>query len=312
MVEGKKILFTGATGRVTRPVAESMAKDNEVWVLARFSDPTTKAELEALGARTYEADMVTSDLEGLPDDFTHVMHAGFIRDWENFERCIDATVRAAGALMMHCRRAEAFLFMSSTVVYKALEPGHLHAETDPLGGTSTALWNPAYAASKIAAEGAVRAFAHVLDLPTVITRLSVQYGAAGGTNPYTQGGLPMNILRWMLDGKEVPIRANNENWASPVHSDDVVRFVPRYWNAASVPANVVNLGGDEACSLPQMVAYLTELTGVEAKTVVSEAAPGMVAPDWTKRNAITGPAQVAWRDGFRRTVEMFWPDLVRS
>jgi nucleoside-diphosphate-sugar epimerase len=53
MIQSKKILVTGATGQVARPIAESLAKHNEVWCIARFSEPALKAQVEALGIKTW-------------------------------------------------------------------------------------------------------------------------------------------------------------------------------------------------------------------------------------------------------------------
>ncbi|MER5850831.1 hypothetical protein ABT126_28345 [Streptomyces sp. NPDC002012] len=52
ITNGKKILVTGGTGQVARPVAEAFARDNEVWCLGRFGDPAARRALEDAGART--------------------------------------------------------------------------------------------------------------------------------------------------------------------------------------------------------------------------------------------------------------------
>jgi nucleoside-diphosphate-sugar epimerase len=38
MISGEKILITGAAGLGPFPIARRLAKDNEVWGLARFGD----------------------------------------------------------------------------------------------------------------------------------------------------------------------------------------------------------------------------------------------------------------------------------
>jgi len=52
MLEGQRILVTGPTGQVARPLTEKLNEKNEVWAAARFSDPQAKAELEAAGIKT--------------------------------------------------------------------------------------------------------------------------------------------------------------------------------------------------------------------------------------------------------------------
>jgi UDP-glucuronate 4-epimerase len=67
MLKGQKILVTGATGQVGRPIAESLNADNEVFAAARFSDPVAKQELEAQGIQTAYFSMGEDDLSVLPD-----------------------------------------------------------------------------------------------------------------------------------------------------------------------------------------------------------------------------------------------------
>src|SRR5690606_14525247 len=89
---------------------------------------------------------------------------------------------------------------------------------------------------------------------------------------------------------------------SPIHDDDIATQLEPLLDAASVPATIVNWGGDEPVSVQEWTAYFGELLGVEAAVVVEEipgASHGSVA-DHTKRSSITGPCRVGWREGFRR------------
>ena len=45
-MRGSKILITGPTGQVAAPIARALAADNEVWGIARFSDPSARDGLE--------------------------------------------------------------------------------------------------------------------------------------------------------------------------------------------------------------------------------------------------------------------------
>ena len=51
-LSGRRVLVTGASGLVAFPVAAELAKSNEVYAVARFSDPEQKRMLEDAGART--------------------------------------------------------------------------------------------------------------------------------------------------------------------------------------------------------------------------------------------------------------------
>ena len=64
MITGKKILITGPAGQIAFPMAEELAADNEVWGLARFSDPATRARVEAVGVRAVASDLASGDFSG--------------------------------------------------------------------------------------------------------------------------------------------------------------------------------------------------------------------------------------------------------
>ena len=63
-VKNKKILITGAAGLMARPVAESLAADNEVWAVPLSAGPeaAAKSEFEAQGIKTFAWDMAKDDL----------------------------------------------------------------------------------------------------------------------------------------------------------------------------------------------------------------------------------------------------------
>src|SRR5258706_5706597 len=65
-LSGRRVLVTGASGLVALPVALELAKSNEVFAVARFTDPEQKRMLEAAGARTIAFDLANPDLSPLP------------------------------------------------------------------------------------------------------------------------------------------------------------------------------------------------------------------------------------------------------
>jgi hypothetical protein len=92
---------------------------------------------------------------------------------------------------------------------------------------------------------------------------------------------------------------------SPIHQDDIYGQTEALLHAASVPATIVNWGGDEPVSAQEWCAYLGELIGIEPDIVVKEVPGGIrgIILDAPKRRAITGHSTVNWRDGLRRLVE---------
>ncbi|MFE3783990.1 NAD-dependent epimerase/dehydratase family protein [Amycolatopsis sp. NPDC059090] len=307
-MRGKKILITGGTGQVARPVAEALAADNEVWCLGRFGAPRIADELVARGIKTFRWDMDdprADTLNGVPEDFTHVIHSAVRRGEDgDFTAAVAVNSVAAGQLMSHCRTAEAFLYVSTGAVYARQTLDHLYTESDPIDGKAD--WLPAYPVGKIAAEGAVRAFGRVLGLPTTIARLNIAYGPGG------YGGVPMLYFKRMLAGEQIPVPVEGQNWCSPLYTDDLVRQVPKLWDAAAVDTTLVNWGGDESVGITDCVRHLQELTGVTARLASSEVTRETYRFDPSLRRQLTGPCEVGWRDGIRRTVEAMYPGLLEA
>lgn len=302
----KKILITGATGQVARPIAEKLAEEHEVWALGRFSQPGVEDALKASGIRTFRWDLDGGSLDGLPDDFTHVLNSAVDRggDDGDFNRAIEVNAAGIGRLFDHARGVQSFLHVSTGAIYARQSIDHLYTESDPIDGV--AAWLPTYPIAKIASEGAVRAFASTFQIPTVIARLNVAYG------PYGHGGVPILLYRQLLDGKAIPVPHQGQNLASFIHTDDLVRQVPLLWDKATVPALVVNWGGDDAVGIQDALTYIAELTGVEARFEPSDVTRETYAFDPAFRRSLVGDATVGWREGFRRTLEDHFPGSVRT
>ncbi|MEV6809361.1 NAD(P)-dependent oxidoreductase [Streptomyces sp. NPDC051132] len=299
---GRKILITGATGLVARTVAETLAARNEVWCAGRFGDPALEHRLRDRSIRTWHWDMATDTLDGLPDDFTHVLHAAVERGDGDFEETVTVNSVATGRLMTHCRTAEAFLYVSTSAVYAPKAPDHRHTESDPLAAASA--WLPAYPVGKLATEGAVRALAVTLGLPTTIARLNVAYG------PHGHGGLPVIHYRQMLAGQPIAVPREDQHYCSPIHTDDIARHVPRLWAAAAAPATVVNWGGDETVGVRDLMTYVSRLTGVPVAFAPADVTRAVVAFDPTRRRDLAGDCAWPWRDGVRQVLDAHFPGSV--
>jgi nucleoside-diphosphate-sugar epimerase len=299
VLRGEKILITGPAGRIAFPLGRSLADENEVWGIARFSDLEARAAVEAAGITTRAVDLLTCDFGDLPDDFTYVLHlaADFSED---YDRGMKVNAEATGLLLQHCRKAKAALVMSTLTVYKPNpDPWHAFAEDDPIGDQLMP-WGAPYSVTKIACEGVARFCARAYDLPVVVARMGSAYG--------NHGGMPATHVHAIANGEPVHVRHDPLPY-SPIHDDDIADQVEALLDAASVPATIVNWCGDDAVSVQEWAPYLGELLGVEPNIVVTPAPGASVGSvgDPTKRISITGPCTVHWRDGFRRMVEHYYP-----
>lgn len=308
MLTGKRVLITGASGLVARAVALALAERNEVHCLGRFADREVARTLQARGIRLWHWDMAgggTGGLDGIPDDATHVLHAAVDRgSGARFEEVVAVNAMATGRLMAHCRAAEAFLYVSTGAIYARQALDHRHTETDPLATDNP--WLPTYPVGKLATEGAVRAFAVTLDLPTTIARLNVAYG------PYAHGGIPVILYRQLLAGRPIVVPRTGQHYCSLIHTDDIARQVPPLWAAAGVPATVVNWGGDEVVGVRDLMTHVGDLTGVPARFVPGDVTRAVVAFDSTRRRGLTGACEVGWRDGVRQVLRAHVPDAVEE
>jgi nucleoside-diphosphate-sugar epimerase len=302
-LRGQKILITGPTSQVALPIARELARDNEVWGLARFRKAEQREAVEKLGVRTVAADLASGDFSELPNDFDVALHFAVVKSGD-FDYDLAANAEGVGLLMAHLGRGtppRAFLHCSSAGVYEAA--GHeLLSENSPLGDNHRAML-PTYSICKIAAEAVARFAAREWRIPTVIARFSVPYG--------DNGGWPWFHLMMMKGGVEIPVHPNAPNLFNPIHEDDYIGQIPRLLGLASVPASVVNWGGAQS-SIEEWCGLLAELTGLEAKFHATEQTIGSVTLDLTRMHDRLGEATVPIRDGLRRMVAALNPELLRD
>jgi UDP-glucuronate 4-epimerase len=297
-----RYLVTGVTSDVARPVAEALAKEHEVIGAARFRDAAARDPLHAAGVKTARLDVVKGDLSDLPEDIDYVLHFAVVKS-QKWGVDLDGNVGGLALLMERYADARAFLHCSTTAVYQP--DGHTEfTEDSPLGDSHRNYFLPTYSICKIAAEAAARHGARRWNLPTTIARLNVPYGDGWGW--------PMFHFALMESGQEVGVHPDAPSQFHPIHSDDIVATVPKLLDAASVPATVVNWGGDERVSVEEWCDYLSELTGVTPKLVPSEQSLASVCVDLTRMHELVGRTTVGWREGFRRMVTAGRPDLQRT
>jgi hypothetical protein len=113
----------------------------------------------------------------------------------------------------------------------------------------------------------------------------------------------------MKAGHPITLHPERPNLFNPIHEDDILATVPRLLEAASVPATIVNWGGEQA-SIEEWCALLGELTGLVPTFEETPNTIGSVFVDLTKMHHIAGATDVGWQDGIRRMVEARHPELL--
>lgn len=298
MLSGEKILVTGPAGQIAFPLTTALARDNEVWGMARFSDPATERRVKTIGVNVVRGDLADGVPDELPADFTYVLHlATFSEPTPDYDHALRVNAEATGLLLAHCRKAKAALVMSTHAVYKPNDdPLHVYAEEDPLGEATTP-YSPTYSVSKIAQEGVARYCSRQFGLPIVIARMNAAYGP--------NGGLPLRHFARMQDGKPVTVK-----WApltySPIHEDDIEHQLEALLDAASVRALTVNWCGDEPVSVEDWCREMSQETGIPYTVQVVPVAGshrGLIA-DAARRRSLTGPCAIPWIQGVREAAKL--------
>ena len=299
---GKRILVTGVTSMVAGPMAAALATGNTVYGGARFQDPAAREPHEAAGITTVRVDLATQDFDDLPSasDVDYVLNFSVARsnDWE---ADFATNVEGAAQLMARYEGIDGFFQCSTAGVYES--QGHtLLTEAAPLGDSHRAAGMATYSISKIAAEALVQHTARRLGIPTVIARLSVPYGDTFGW--------PMFQLMMIEHGMAMAVSPDPPTTYSPLHLDDIVASLPYLLDAASVPATIVNWGGDEVVGVEAWTALIGEMIGKDVVFEPSEQAIPSIPLDVSRLNGLGFHSSVAWQDGIRRLVETLRPELV--
>lgn len=302
MIAGEKILITGVTGMVAAPLAQFLAQSNEVWGIARFRDPATRAPFEAAGITTRAIDIGAGDFSELPDDFTIVLHLSWMRaDLSQLQEALRTNVEGPGLLFQHCRKAKKTLVMSGMGIYSPHDdPWHPYTESDPIGRASTS-YAPTSPASKAGVEAVARFCARAFSMPIVITRLNTYNG--------TTHSMPAQVIRAVRDNKTVHA-PSDPCPHTPIHIEDMKWQLEAMLNLASTPATIINWCGDETVPVQEWARLAGEFYGKEASCAVNSTpgAPSGNASDPTLRKSITGPCRTGFREEFLKLCRQISPD----
>ncbi|MYM64174.1 NAD(P)-dependent oxidoreductase [Pseudomaricurvus sp. HS19] len=297
MLQGEKILITGATGKIAFPIARELAANNEVWGAARLQKPGDRERLQAAGITPVAVDLASGDFSMLPDDFSYVFHAAVDPGLGDWNSCVSTNAHNSGDLLYHCRKARGFVFCSTGSVYGYQGQRPL-TEQDPPGVPLRAN----YSFSKIAAEEVLKWVAGHFSIPLTIIRVCSTYGPLGGA--------PADRFNAILQGKPIRLHPDAPNNYNPIYEDDYVVQGIRAMEAARVPALTVNWSGSETVSIEDYCNYLGSLVGIEPVFEYTPDAHTPLWPDTTLMHDVLGKTRVPWREGMRRMVQALHPELV--
>jgi UDP-glucuronate 4-epimerase len=287
-LSGRRVLVTGASGLVAFPVAMALAKTNDVYALARFSNPEQERLLEAAGARAISFDLAEPDLSPLPRSVDVVINYAVLPP--NIEEHFDVNAGAVGRLARRYRDCEAFVQGSTGSLY-AYQGERPLREEDPYGLHSAA---ELYAASKIAAEYLLKHLSEDYRMPTTIVRIFSFYGPRGG-------GVTQRIDQ-VAQGLPVSVYPGKRNVHTPLFEDDYVEKTIAAVGIAKSPAEIINLGGSESVTTQEYCEMAGEILG-KKPIFMDNSKAWPIWADTTKMAKLLGPSRVSIREGVRRVIE---------
>ena len=314
MISDERILVTGVTGTIGHQLALHLAKDNEVWGVARFGDSETREResyravatpaphgssstrhvLEAAGVKLRRVDLASGQFDDLPGDFTYLLHLAWLRaDLNHLEAAIRANVEGAGLVLQHCRRAKAALVMSGMGVYTGRDdPWWAYRETDPIGRGATA-YAPTSPACKLGVESVARFCARAFDLPVVIGRLNTLTGLPGS--------FPAMHIEAVMKGRSM-VAPSDPTPHSPIHIEDMKWMLESLLDAAGTTACITNWCGDDVTTVQEWVSDSARWSGREGRLQVQPVpgSPAGALADPTRRRSITGPCRHRFDESFRQ------------
>ena len=282
MVQNAKVLVTGASGLVGTSLALELAKHNEVYGLARFSDAAKRERLVAAGVKLLVKDALTDDVADVPDDFDYVFHEMLTGgDWPTAYR---GNVFFLGRLMEHLAHARGFVLGATGGFYAAAaEPQTEDAPPGPVGN---------YLLGKFAMEVLAQYVCETRQRPTVILRYYWPYGA--------DRGLVVNMAQQVRDG--VPLdAARMAHRYQPLYTGDCAVLTIKAAALCSVPATVVNVGGSETVTGRQIAQTIGAVLGIEP-TFTGEPpaeAPTSHLGDFTRMRERLGRPKTSLQEGIR-------------
>ena len=231
-----RILLTGASGFVGRPLLDRLATSHEVWVAGRRAAPGVT------GVRYVEWDLSASiPTHDLPSSVDAVVHLAQSREYRRFpDRALAiarVNLQATLELLDYASAAGAtrFVFASSGGIY---------------GGSDRPIKEDArvgapdfYLATKLAGETLAAAYRSRFDVVTL--RLFFVYGPGQAADRFFT-----ELVRRVLSGEPVILYGADGMRLNPIHVADAVRAIDVSLGLQG--SHVINVGGPDVLTLRRM------------------------------------------------------------
>jgi nucleoside-diphosphate-sugar epimerase len=246
------VLLTGATGFIGRHLLQRLAGEHEVVAIARAAPPADLADLATWLHHDLARPLPRTSLPATVDTIVHLAQSPRYRDFPDGAADVFALNVAAPAQLLDYARsvgAARFVLCSTGGVYglndERVREGH---SVSPLNF---------YLASKYAAEVLLVPYREILQ--TVVLRPFFVYG------PGQRGMLVASLADRVVRGAEVSVDGDPGLRINPIHVRDAARAIAAA--AALDGSEVINVAGDEAVTITDLVHLLARVAGTEADIV---------------------------------------------
>jgi nucleoside-diphosphate-sugar epimerase len=303
-------LVTGGAGFIGSNICEELvARGREV----RAVDDLSTGKIENLDHIKDKVDFVECDvsdaaaLEKAMDGVSYVLHQAAIpsvpRSMKEPLKTNQANV--IGTLtVLECARklgVKRVVFASSSSVYG-------DSETLPKREDMPSAPKSPYAVTKAVGEEYCRLYTKVFGVPVVMLRYFNVFGPRQDEASY-YAGVICKFTSALLDGRKVTVYGDGEQSRDFTYISNVVNANLSACTAGDAVGEVINIGGGSQTTINELVAILSEITGVKAHVDHLDPQPGDVRHSLAsieKAQKLLGfELRVGLREGFEKTVKWY-------
>jgi len=285
-LRGQRIFITGGTGFIGCWLLETLLWANqhfqlELQLILLTRSPAAFVVKAPHLAQHSAVRLITGDvnaLGGFNDQVDIVLHAA--TDVANgggdprqvFDDIVDGT-RETLALAIRCK-AQRYLLTSSGAVYGRQPEEMTHISEDYAGAPDTLQPGTAYGQGKRVSEWLVQCAAAEHGLETRVARVFALLGPYLPLDAHFAAG---NFIRDAVAGKEIKIGGDGTAYRSYLYAADMVIWLLTIL-VDGATGQAYNLGSDQALSIRQLAALISNVVlGEERVSVSSAAVPGTPA-----------------------------------
>lgn len=285
-MEGKKILVTGASGLIGSALCNKLAGKNEVWGLATFRNPEKKAQLEKMGVKILQKDVVTDPIGDIPATYDVIFHELVILYEQdvNPKRTVEANAYFTARLMEHCSSSKSIVLASTGGVYRpSLE---YEKETNTPGPHG---W---YATSKLGMEYLGTYLSRKFEMPAIILRYFWPYGP--------EQGRITRMMKSIKKGEEIIVSRVREDRYQPIFVEDLADITIKSVESAVVNPPIFNVAGLETITWREMATKIGLEIGIQPKFKEVDEERLSHLCDLTKMRAVMGDPKTNLKDGIHK------------